>query len=234
MFERELIDSMFLKRWSIVRTLIPQSVAEHSWLVSVYANDIAICLGFSKSLHLRLLQRALWHDAKDEIFTSDLPGPNKRGLLEAIGPGAREAWKKRLSEWSNKVFHNLTTREGGSPDDLGNEIIELALKTADWLEASTRMATEAQMGNSCAVRHVEPNMVAAIETAHKLCEAFFDTKIDALPTGDGPNAHAEKMYFLLADAISMAVRGARHGQSAGPWITREDEGRVYDAATGGK
>lgn len=227
MFERELIDSLFVKRWGIVRTLMPQSIGEHTFLVSHYANDICVFLDLPPLLHLKVLQRALFHDAKEEIFTGDLPGPNKRGLLDAIGPDAKKKWNAKLQEWSHRVFANLTKREGGSLDDDCEKVVELILKTADWLEAATRMATEAQMGNRCAERHIIPNTNGAIETAKKLCEAFFGTKIDpdSVPFSDAPVG--VKAYWGLSNKIATAVSSAHHEQSAGPFITREDESRTY-------
>lgn len=234
MFERELTDAQFVKRWSIVRTLIPQSIAEHTFLVTHYANDIAIYLGLAKPLHLRLLQRCIWHDAKDEIFTSDLPGPNKRGLLDAIGPDAKGKWNAKLQTWAERVFPNLINREGGrSEPDPGAEVIELILKTADWLEAAVRMATEFQMGNQCAERHILPNMNGAIETAEKLCKLYFDEPdvgFKEIPIDHTPGSTA--MYFLY-DKIRACIDQAKNGQSVGPWITKEDDTRTYhDPALG--
>lgn len=222
MFERELTDSLFVQRWSIVRTLMPQSIAEHTFLVTHYANDIATYLGLTKPLHLRLLQRCIWHDAKDEIFTSDMPGPNKRGLLDAIGPDAKRKWNAKLQEWAARVFPNLVNREGGDNGDPGAEVIELILKTADWLEASVRMATETQMGNRCAERHILPNMNGAIETAKKLCEMYCGEEIST-----GHENDAGRYYSKLVEKIGNAVFAAQHGQSVGPWITKEDDSRTY-------
>lgn len=209
MLEREITDAMFLQRWSIVRTLMPQSVAEHSWAVAMYANDIAVYLGLPPHVHLPLLQYSLWHDAKDELFTSDLPGPNKRGLLDAIGPEAKERWDAKLREWSDRTFGNLNTRMGGKLDLDDTMTLLYVVKVADWLEASVRMANEDQMGNRCATRHVVPNLNGALQTAEKLCEYL------------GRNPDELKMR------LSRCVYEAQHGQSVGPWITKEDDSRTY-------
>lgn len=225
MFERELIEPMFLDRWTIVRTLTRQSVAEHTYLVAHYANDIAVKMYINPMTHLRLMQRALWHDV-DEQFTGDIPGPSKRGLLNNIGPNAKATWDAQLRAWMSRVFENLTRRSGGGNADPASEVIDLILKTADWMEAAVRMATETQMGNKCAERHIGPNKVAAIATAHKLCELYFDEKIDPerLPSEDQQGAI---MCCELAFSIDECVRKALHEQSAGPWITKEDANRDY-------
>lgn len=207
MFERELIDMCFVKRWGIVRTLIPQSVAGHSYLVCAYANDICVFLDVPHLLHLKVLQRAIFHDI-DEIFTGDLPGPNKRGLLDAMGPEAKGKWKAKLAEWSGRVFSNLAKREGANPGKRWDHVVELILKTADWLEAATRMATETQMGNRCSERHIVPNRNGAFETAQKLIVAV---------------GVSEQVGEELIGKIKMAVYQAEHGASLGPWITKEDD-----------
>lgn len=218
MFEREITDAMFLKRWSIVRTLMPQSVAEHSWAVAMYANDIAVYLGLPQHVHLPLLQYSLWHDAKDEIFTSDLPGPNKRGLLDAIGPEAKEKWDAKLREWSDRVFGNLSVRMGGKLGLDDTLTLLYVVKVADWLEASVRMATEEQMGNRCATRHILPNLNGAKETAEKLFEHL---------------GRSRQSYYNFSLRLTRCVADAQNGQSTGPWITKEDDTRTYhDAALG--
>lgn len=228
MFERELIEPMFLDRWTIVRTLNRQSVAEHTYLVTHYVNDICVFLGVSTDIHLSALQAAIWHDV-DEQFTGDLPGPNKRGLLDAIGPEASKKWKRRLEEWMARVFKGLYHRSGGHVAHLTEgtkPLIELILKTADWLEAATRMATEYQMGNRCVERHIGPNTEGAVQTAQKLVEFLYGAKIDVetVPLQPSP---AEVVYHKLEDMIRRAVHDAKHSQSEGPWITKEDEKRTF-------
>lgn len=230
MFERELTEPMFLDRWTIVRTLMRQSVADHTYLVTHYVNDICVFLGVSTDIHLSALQAAIWHDV-DEQFTGDLPGPNKRGLLDAIGPDASKRWKERLQDWMNRTFKGRYHRSGGHAAHLNatKEVIELILKTADWLEASVRMATEEQMGNQCARRHTGPNLVGALETARKLVELVTGEKVDTENVPFQPN-RAETIYHKFAEMLTKCVSDALTGQSEGPWITKEDEKRTYHDA----
>lgn len=229
MFERELIEPMFLDRWTIVRTLVPQSVAEHTYLVAHYANDIAIYLGLPKELHLSLLQHCLWHDM-DEQFTGDLPGPNKRGLLDAIGPEAKGRWDDRLRDWASRTFSSIRTRSGGKmpPDDALT--VKLVAKVADWMEAAVRMATESQMGNKCGERHIIPNTVGAIETALILCEHVYGCKIDGDVVPIVNDKPGERVFWQLREKIEKCVHDAQFGQSVGPWITKEDEARTFHDA----
>lgn len=234
MFEREITDSMFLQRWSIVRTLMPQSVAEHTFAVAHYANDICVFLGLPHLLHLSVLQYSLWHDSRDEIFTSDLPGPSKRGLLDAIGPEAKDKWDAKLEEWSQQTFTALDRRSGlvayggmALPPE-AVKTVKLVVKTADWLEASVRMATEAQMGNGCTVRHIVPNMNGAIETARDLIYNITGDRPADFPDDPQdaePRNAADDYYWQLAGEIRACVELAHKGQSRGPWITKEDDSR---------
>lgn len=227
MFERELTDSLFLQRWGIVRLVRPQSVAEHTFLVAHYANDLCVFLGVSTDIHLATLQLALWHDAKDEIFTGDLPGPNKRSLLEAIGPDAKKRWSARLAKWAERTFKGLYHRSGGHTAHMGTtaEVVELILKTADWLEAAVKMATEAQLGNRCAERHIMPNLNGALATAVDLIFRLTGEEISSDEVPLVPN-RAEQVYAELESMLRHAVDQAWRGHSVGPWITREDEGRM--------
>jgi 5'-deoxynucleotidase len=150
MFERELRDLSFVKRWSIVRTIRSQSVAEHTFFVAMYANDICAALGVDESIHLAVLQKALWHDV-DEIFTGDIPGPAKRALCSD-----RESLTAKLKEWKLKVFGILGHREGVAVTDIEHNIIHTILKAADELDAACEMATELQLGNNNVQERVIP------------------------------------------------------------------------------
>lgn len=219
-----------MPRWNIVRTIRTQTVAEHQHMVTVYANDIALYLDLPWKLRLAVAMSAPWHDTREEIFSGDLPGPNKRALLS---DESRYLWDKTIDRWAEGVFPNLNTRMG--MDDLdGNErlIVKTVIKIADWLDAANEMATEAQMGNRCTARHIEPNMNGALQAADKLCSMIglpLDREEVPLP-GDPVNPRV-----VLKDAIRESVRSCQYDQSAGPWIAKEDaerEGR-YEVCTAG-
>jgi 5'-deoxynucleotidase YfbR-like HD superfamily hydrolase len=202
-------------------------VAEHTFLVAHYANDLCVFLGVSTDIHLATLQMALWHDAKDEIFTGDLPGPNKRALLEAIGPDAKKRWNEKLSQWVNQTFRAYFFRSGGhtAHTNSTSEVVELIIKTADWLEASVKMATEVQLGNHCAERHIWPNLNGSLETAVKLIEHLTGERVAPGEVPLVPNK-AYQTYTELESMLRHSVDQALRGHSIGPWVTREDESRL--------
>lgn len=152
MFEREIRDASFVKRWSIVRTLRDQSIAEHQYFVAMYANDIASAIDLPMMMHVSLLQQCLWHDLEDEIFTGDIPGPAKRALQPD-----RESFKGKCREWTQKVFGVIGHRNGSGHRDSEQNVITAILKAADELDAACEMATEAQLGNrNCEIRILPP------------------------------------------------------------------------------
>lgn len=223
MFEREIIDGQFVKRWGIVRLLREQSISEHSHLVTIYANDVATYLNLPLNIRLSVALYAPWHDLCDEIFTGDLPGPNKRALLTAE---ARTRWDEITDTWAKRTFPNIMQRAGRDllADDKARKIVKLVVKVADWLEAATAMATETQMGNGCTKRHIVPNMLGAIETAHELCNLLHIGR-DYGSEVPLTKSAADSIRDGLIRAIEGAVDAALNSQSAGPWIAREDADR---------
>ncbi len=65
-----------VKRWTIVRTIRDQSLAEHTFNVVMIARDIAARMGINDT---KIIKYALDHDL-DEILTGDIPTPAKDRL----------------------------------------------------------------------------------------------------------------------------------------------------------
>ena len=150
MFEREYRDLAFVPRWSIIRQIKGQSVAEHSYYVALYAEQLARWLDWKGDLGVLLIM-ALRHDLA-EVFMGDMPGPNKSHFID----------KERYTNYSctelNKRF-NLHTRFI-EPDE-EKEIIAL-IKIADGLDECFYLAGEMQMGNQ-SVKAVYESRVVALE-----------------------------------------------------------------------
>jgi len=138
-FERELRDLAHVPRWSIVRTLRTQSVAEHTFYVTLYADEVAELIKWEGPRTL-LLRQSLWHDA-EEAVTGDIVGPVKRNLCS----------KTHYYEFKWKImgerfgYHRFV-----KTDPKTQQEIEAILKTANLLDETLYMAGELQMGNNAA------------------------------------------------------------------------------------
>lgn len=145
MFERELRNLAYVPRWGIVRVLRNQNVAEHSFYVAIYADQIAelIDWGGDRAMLLRL---ALSHDW-DEILTSDVAAPAKKVIQKSSGFGwamverwLRGGMRERVKDydrWNSGVI------EEKGPEAEAHTIVKLA----DLLEAILYLADEQNMGN---------------------------------------------------------------------------------------
>lgn len=82
MLERELRELSFVPRWSTLRRVRTESVAEHSYYVAVYASQVSDMIGW-RGDRARLLRAALYHDLP-EIASGDPPGPAKRASYDRM------------------------------------------------------------------------------------------------------------------------------------------------------
>lgn len=143
-FEREYRDLAHVPRWTIARTIRAQSVAEHSYYVTLYAFQIAgLLLGWGGERLMLLMTYALHHDI-EESFTSDLPGPTKRTLRE----GREKEWDMWVDRMVVERFHNCWHR----PIDSEKDIIAV-LKVANLMDEVMFLCGELQMGNK-AIKHM--------------------------------------------------------------------------------
>ena len=115
----DILRASGVTRWHIVRTVRPQSLAEHTFDVVMIARAIAKIAGVDD---YEITKAALLHDL-DEIVTGDIPTPTKD--------------RARDNGWElNDLYKSITGREL-SPDE--SLIIRLADKMADlhwlWLHA---------------------------------------------------------------------------------------------------
>ncbi len=73
---QDLMLAQDVKRWTIVRTIRDQSLAEHTFNVTMIARAIAKEMGIDDT---KIIKYALDHDL-DEILTGDIPTPAKARL----------------------------------------------------------------------------------------------------------------------------------------------------------
>lgn len=115
----DILRASGVTRWHIVRTVRPQSLAEHTFDVCMIARAVAKIAGYDDA---EITKAALLHDL-DEIVVGDFPTPTKN--------------RARDNGWElNDLYKNVTGRELGQDESL---IIHLADKMADlhwlWLHA---------------------------------------------------------------------------------------------------
>jgi len=178
MFEREWRDLAWVPRWTIIRTLRQQSVAEHSFFVALYAHDIALLInqtpaGNTCNYDLGRLQRlALIHDA-EEAITGDTPGPIKRSL-----------YRDDADEIVAKMVQRRFPHDPYTPSNEERAII----RTASLLEETLYLAGEVQMGNRAAeavfrrsterLYRIWRTLPARKETLERLWQEVVDPAID--------------------------------------------------------
>lgn len=115
----DILRASGVTRWHIVRTVRPQSLAEHTFDVCMIARAIAKEAGYDD---YEIMKAAIVHDL-DEIVTGDIPTPTKQ--------------KARENGWElNDLYRDVTGREISDDESL---IVQLADKMADlywlWLHA---------------------------------------------------------------------------------------------------
>lgn len=115
----DILRASGVTRWHIVRTVRSQSLAEHTFDVTMIARAIAKLAGVDDN---EIIKAALLHDL-DEIITGDIPTPTKE--------------RARANGWElNDLYKSITGREITEDEAL---IIHLADKMADlywlWLHA---------------------------------------------------------------------------------------------------
>lgn len=140
MFEREYRELSFVPRWTIVRTLRRQSVAEHSYYVTLYAGQIADMVEW-KGNRANLLDYALRHDL-EEGYMSDIPGPSKRKIV------MKDKYHT-ISEQGNINLYGEDYKNHSGMFSHSNDLPEIKaiVKVADLLDECFFLATEMQLGN---------------------------------------------------------------------------------------
>ena len=139
----------FIRRWSLMRNAVPESVAEHSFQVALLAH--ALCsIGrevFGADVPTeRIVTLALFHDA-EEVITGDIPTPVKHhddhilGSLRAIEALARERLLGMVPPALAATYRPLL---GAGQRDAG---LLRWVRAADKLDAYLKCAMEVAVGN---------------------------------------------------------------------------------------
>lgn len=132
MFERELRDVSHVFRWGTSRAIHRQSVADHSYYVAIYSDQIATQIDWQGD-RAALMRYALWHDV-EETVTGDIVGPVKRVIKSSS-----------LSTLAtDHLYQRFPDGEWLKPDD---QDIKKIVALANVVEEIFWLASEMQMGN---------------------------------------------------------------------------------------
>lgn len=161
MFEREYRELSFVPRWAIVRTLRHQSVAEHSYYVTLYAGQVADIIKW-KGNRAALLDYALRHDL-EEGYLSDIPGPSKRKIV------MKDRYHT-ISEQGNIDLYGEDYKNHSGVFNHSNDLPEIKaiIKVADLLDECFFLATEMQLGNKSLGRVMANSRIRLFEAVHLL------------------------------------------------------------------
>jgi len=156
-----------IKRWSIVRTIRSQSVAEHSYYVALMVPRLLREYGVEDpKILLHAVEYALMHDM-NEVLTGDIATPIK----------------KRLQP---DVFDNMSIEFGMKPAHPG-ELVMAAIKVADLFEAAAFLAEEIAIGNG---------RVVDVQRVIKKKLASACAKLDSMAAEPSPKLYASLSYIL--------------------------------------
>ena len=137
-----------IKRWSLMKSVSDENIAEHSAQVAQIAHALALIKNrrFGGDLNVdRVATMALYHETS-EVLTGDLPTP-----IKYYNPEIRKAYKDIESTANEKLISML-------PDDLREDYRELIepetdsyeavlVKAADKISAYIKCIEEMRSGN---------------------------------------------------------------------------------------
>lgn len=162
MLDREFRDLAYVPRWGIIRNIKQQNVAEHSFFVALYTEQLARIFEWQGDLG-RLLTYALQHDV-EESFTSDIPGPIKKWFVD------KEKEQLMVNRGINARFidsyWNIKFEE--IPADY-----KALVKMADSLDEMFYLASEIQMGNGAVHAVFQARQELARDYLYKVGEEVF-------------------------------------------------------------
>jgi len=133
MFNARIRMLAFVERWNVAPRLHRQSVAEHSYFVTLYASTICDKLDLVEWEALSVLEYALRHDLA-EIVTGDSPGPAKRATTDPM----------KLAEFENSFLETIGEAEAARNV---SSRVKSVIKAADTLEAWFWVSLEVARGN---------------------------------------------------------------------------------------
>jgi 5'-deoxynucleotidase YfbR-like HD superfamily hydrolase len=134
-------DMAHVPRWVILRRQRQQYLAEHSYFVAIYAQQLCSLIGYDEGYEV--LWYALLHDI-DETITGDIPGPIKRAAFD----------KERAEEVMKDVLTDKFGAHIVADVTLVSNEVKAIVSVADSIEEICYLMEEMSMGNSNWIRPV--------------------------------------------------------------------------------
>ncbi len=140
----------YIERWSLMRNVLKENVAEHSFHVAILTHVLCSIANevYGKQIPTdRVVSMALFHDAT-EVFTGDIPTPVKHhnqkilANFREIEHMAAERLLDMIPEPLRSVYTPLIDTKTEADADLKKYV-----KAADTLDAYLKCVTELSAGN---------------------------------------------------------------------------------------
>lgn len=146
----------YIKRWSLMRNVVDENVAEHSYHVAMLTHVLCtignVVYGRSYATD-RAVTMALFHDAT-EVFTGDIPTPVKhqnKVILSSFREIEQVASRRLLDMVPPELASTYDPLLGGSGEASNASQAEvqlrLMIKAADQLDAYLKCVMELSAGN---------------------------------------------------------------------------------------
>ena len=170
-----------IRRWSLMKSVTDENIAEHSAQVAQIAHAIAVIANrvYGKDVNAdRITTLALYHESS-EVITGDLPTP-----IKYYNPRIREAYKDIEGVANQKLLSMLPEELRGEYETLVDQPTDCyehtVVKAADKLSAYIKCVEELRSGNREFAK-AEAALKKEVETYLTLPEVkyFCDTFLDS-------------------------------------------------------
>ena len=170
-----------IRRWSLMKSVSDENIAEHSAQVAEIAHALAVIKNrrFGGTLNAdRVGMMALYHETS-EVLTGDLPTP-----IKYYNPEIREAYKAIESTANEKLLSMLPEELAGEYRELiepsADSYEEILVKAADKISAYIKCIEELRSGNREFAR-AEASLRRSVESYYVYDEVkyFCDTFLDS-------------------------------------------------------